>query len=84
LPFFFTTSFMQWILIALGKQKYLMIVYLLSTILNIVLNIIFIPQYSYVACAIITLVSEALVFLFLLIPLLKARIILEKKEQIDV
>ena len=84
LPFFFTTSFMQWILITLGKQKYLMIVYLLSTVLNIVLNIVFIPQYSYIACAIITLVSEALVFVFLLIPLLKARIILERKEQIDV
>lgn len=84
LPFFFTTSFMQWVLITLGKQKYLMIVYLVSTVLNILLNIIFIPQYSYVACAIITLVSEAIVFLFLLIPLLKSRIILERKVQIDV
>jgi O-antigen/teichoic acid export membrane protein len=84
LPFFFTTSFLQWILITLGKQKYLMTVYLVSTIVNIILNIIFIPQYSYVACAIITLVSEAVVFIFLLAMLLESRIISERKEQIDV
>jgi len=66
LPFFFTTSFLQWVLITLGKQKYLMYVYLFSTILNIVLNVIFIPQFSYLASATITLVSEALVFVLLI------------------
>jgi O-antigen/teichoic acid export membrane protein len=84
LPFFFTTSFLQWILITLDKQKYLMMVYLVSTVLNILLNIIFIPQFSYVACATITLVSEGVVFVFLLVPLLKYRIILERKGQISV
>src|ERR1035437_6569774 len=84
LPFFFTTSFLQWVLITLGKQKYLMAVYLCSTVLNIVLNIIFIPQFSYIACAIITLVSEAVVFVLLLLQLVKVRIILERKEQISV
>lgn len=65
LPFFFLTSFLQWILISKKKQKYLMTVYLFSAIVNIVLNILFIPMYSYVASAIITGVSEAIVFLFL-------------------
>ena len=84
LPFFFTTSFLQWVLITLGKQKYLMVVYLLSTVINIILNIIFIPQFSYLACAAITLVSEAVVFVLLLSQLVKVRIILERKEQISV
>jgi O-antigen/teichoic acid export membrane protein len=84
LPFFFTTSFLQWVLITLGKQKYLMIVYLLSTFLNVALNVIFIPQFSYLACATITLISEGIVFVFLLLPLLKYRIILERKGQISV
>lgn len=84
LPFFFTTSFLQWVLITLGKQKYLMLVYLFSTVLNIALNIIFIPQYSYVACATITLISEGIVFAFLLAELLKHRIISERKGQISV
>jgi O-antigen/teichoic acid export membrane protein len=84
LPFFFTTSFLQWALITLGKQKYLMLVYSLSTLLNIVLNIVFIPQFSYVACATITLLSEGIVFIFLLAQLLKYRIILERKGQSSV
>jgi O-antigen/teichoic acid export membrane protein len=79
LPFFFTTSFLQWVLITLGKQKYLMYVYLFSTILNIVLNLIFIPQFSYLACATITLVSEGLVFIFLLGQVLNTRISLARK-----
>jgi O-antigen/teichoic acid export membrane protein len=81
LPFFFTTSFLQWTLITLGKQKYLMIVYFFSTLLNIVLNVIFIPQFSYVACATITVVSEGIVFAFLLGALFKYRIISERKVQ---
>jgi O-antigen/teichoic acid export membrane protein len=79
LPFFFTTSFLQWVLITLGKQKYLMYVYLFSTILNIALNIIFIPQFSYLASATITLVSEGLVFLFLIGKVLKVRNLSERK-----
>lgn len=66
LPFFFTTSFLQWVLITLGNQKYLMYVYIFSTVLNIILNIVFIPQFSYVACASITLLSEGLVFILLI------------------
>jgi O-antigen/teichoic acid export membrane protein len=84
LPFFFTTSFLQWALITLGKQKYLMLVYFFSTFINILLNIIFIPQFSYLACAVITLISEGIVFAFLLVQLLKYRIILERKGQTDV
>jgi O-antigen/teichoic acid export membrane protein len=81
LPFFFTTSFLQWTLITLGKQKYLMVVYFFSTLLNIVLNVVFIPQFSYVACATITVFSEGIVFVFLLAQLLKYRIISERKVQ---
>ena len=79
LPFFFTTSFLQWVLITLGKQKYLMCVYLFSTILNIVLNVIFIPQFSYMACATITLISEGIVFVFLIGKVFGAKIALERK-----
>jgi O-antigen/teichoic acid export membrane protein len=79
LPFFFTTSFLQWVLITLGRQKYLMVIYFFSTFLNIVLNVIFIPQFSYVACATTTLVSEGIVFVFLAAQLLRVRILLERK-----
>jgi len=66
LPFFFLTSFLQWILITHSKTGYLLRVYFLSMCANIVLNFIFIPKYSYVAAATITGVLEAIVFLFLI------------------
>lgn len=79
LPFFFITCFLQWALITLGRQKYLMYVYLFSTVLNIILNVIFIPQFSYLACATITLISEGIVFIFLIGEVLKVRIFSETK-----
>lgn len=61
LPVFFTTSILQWVLIAKKKQKFLLLVYTLSLVANIIGNIIFIPHYSYVASAIITDISEVFV-----------------------
>lgn len=75
LPFFFLTSFLQWILITLKKQKYLMSVYFFSTALNILLNIIFIPKFSYLAAAYITVFSEFVVFIFLV-----GKLFLERKK----
>lgn len=69
LPFFFTTSILQWALIVQGKQKFLMHIYLISAIINICLNIIFIPNFGYMASAIITGVSELIIFVFLLLKL---------------
>jgi len=79
LPFFFLTSFLQWILISLGKQKFLAVVYGFSTLLNIALNIIFIPQWSYLASAVITGISEAIVFALLAFKVYSVKIFLEKE-----
>lgn len=65
LPFFFATAILQWALIAKKKQRFLMLVYLSGAILNITLNIIFIPVYGYVAAAVVTGISEAFVLVFL-------------------
>lgn len=66
LPIFFATSILQWVLIAQKKQKFLLWVYAFSLLINIALNLVFIPQYSYVASAIITGVSEGFVLVSLL------------------
>ena len=79
LPFFFLTSFLQWILISLGKQKFLAWVYFFSTLLNIVLNIVFIPQWSYLASAVITGISEGFVFVLLAFKVYSVKIFLEKE-----
>lgn len=80
LPFFFLTSFLQWILISLGKQKFLAVVYVFSTLLNIVLNVIFIPQWSYLASAVITGISEGIVFVLLAFKVYSVKIFLEKEQ----
>ena len=75
LPIFFLTSFIQWILISLNQQKFLMYSYLICALLNIVLNIIFIPQFSYIGSAVITGFSEVIVFIILIVKLKKINIL---------
>jgi O-antigen/teichoic acid export membrane protein len=73
LPIFFITSFLQWILISFRKQKYLLFVYLFSALVNVLLNLIFIPKYSYIAASYITVISECLVLVLLLIKLIPVK-----------
>jgi O-antigen/teichoic acid export membrane protein len=73
------TSLLQWSLITLGKQKFLLYIYLISAIINVALNLIFIPSFSYLASAVITGVTELLVMVILAIKLFGLKIILERE-----
>mgnify|MGYP003394112832 CR=1 FL=1 len=66
LPFFFMTSLLQWHFLIKGKVKFLIPIYAFGLLINISLNIIFVPIYSYIASALITGLSEAIVFSLLL------------------
>jgi O-antigen/teichoic acid export membrane protein len=61
LPFFFVTSTTMWALIALKKQKALAGIYGVSMIVNIVGNILLVPQYGFMAAAWLTVACEGLV-----------------------
>lgn len=63
LPFFFLTSLFQWVLLLRHKVYYLVVLYAATMIINIILNVLFVPAFSYMASAVITVVSEALVLL---------------------
>jgi len=65
LPFFFLTSFFQWILIAFKKTGYLVRVYFFLMCANVLLNLIFVPKGSYIASAFITGICEVFVFVLL-------------------
>ncbi len=69
-PFFFVTSLLQWILVLKKKMRYLLFVYIFSLALNIILNLIFIPRFSYIASSIITVVCEGVVAVLLIAYLL--------------
>ncbi len=66
LPFFFLTSIIQWHFLIRGKVKMLIPLYAGVLILNVIFNILLIPRFSYNASALITGVSEALVFAVML------------------
>ena len=67
MPFFFISALLWHVLIINQKQKLLAPVYLLTAIINISLNFIFIPQYGYIAASVITVFSEAIVTLLLFV-----------------
>jgi O-antigen/teichoic acid export membrane protein len=55
------TSIYTYTALALNEQRRLALVYLTATVFNIVANVIFIPQYSYIAAAIVTFLTEIIV-----------------------
>lgn len=69
LPLFFLTSLFQWVMIIENKKMLLVKVYAATMIINIALNLLFIPRYSYYASAVITVITEGIVFIVLTIYL---------------
>ena len=66
----------MWALITVKKQNLLAIFYGLSMVLNISLNLIFIPRYGFMAAAIITGLTE--LFVLLLTGYTSLKILYEK------
>lgn len=69
---FYLTQPFSWLIITLGKQKYLPYIYFFSVILNLTFNLIFIPRYSFYAAAGITVISEFFILLLLFVFARKA------------
>lgn len=72
LPVFFLTSLLSRTVLALERQKVLPWIYGAATILNIVLNMIYIPRYTYTAAAVITGITEVFVLLLLFFNILRS------------
>lgn len=65
IPFFFLSALLWHCLIIAGRQKHLVFIYGAGAIFNVACNILFIPIYGYLAAAVITVASEALILLLL-------------------
>lgn len=63
LPILFPSALLWWLVIVLGKQKYLPRIYLLGALINICANLIFIPKFGVAASAAITWLDEIVVVL---------------------
>lgn len=57
-PAFFISAIFMWMLVAEGKYKLLFALYTSGLIFNLIFNLIFIPQYSYIGAAYVTIASE--------------------------
>jgi O-antigen/teichoic acid export membrane protein len=58
---FYLTQPLSWLVVTLGKQKYLPWVYFISVLFNLTFNLALIPAYSFYAAAGITVCSEVLI-----------------------
>lgn len=72
LVLYYLTQPLSWLLVTLEKQIYLPYVYAFVAIINLILNLIFIPKYSFYAAATITHVSELLILVLLVVAVKKA------------
>jgi O-antigen/teichoic acid export membrane protein len=61
LPIFYLSALVMWTLITLKKQMQLAVIYAAAMMLNIALNIFYVPSYGMLASAWITIGSEAFV-----------------------
>jgi O-antigen/teichoic acid export membrane protein len=62
-PAYFLSSLMMWILIARGRYKLMLLLYMSGLVVNLILNLIYIPQYSFLAASWITVISEYLILI---------------------
>ncbi len=68
LPFSFVNGVTQYVLVAVDEAKWITRSFVIAVVFNITANLIFIPRYSYVAAAVITVLSE----IVLMVPFMLA------------
>jgi len=69
---FYLTQPISWLIVTLGKQRYLPGIYLISAIFNLGLNVVLIPRFSFFASSYLTWVSELLILVLLFVAAKKA------------
>ena len=69
LIFFFISSPLSWVLLVEGKHRVLPYIYGFGFTFNALLNLIVIPKFDYVGAGVVTVITEAVVVLLLLISI---------------
>ncbi len=58
IPFSFTNALLQYVLIAANRQHTITVAFIIASVFNIVGNLLTLPQWGYVAAAVMTVLSE--------------------------
>ena len=62
-PAYFISAVLMWTFVSLKKYKSMLVIYVIGLLVNTILNLIFIPKYSYIASSYITGISEYLILI---------------------
>ncbi len=73
LPAFFVSSILMWTFVSLKRYKQMLYIYLFGLVLNLLLNIIFIPKYSYFGSAWVTTICEYLILILQVVILTRSK-----------
>lgn len=68
-PAYFLSALFMWTYITSGMYKKLLVIYMFGLLVNLILNFIFIPQYSFYGASTTTVISEYLILLLLIVSL---------------
>lgn len=82
-PAFFITSLLMMVMIIFGKYKELAIIYGIGLFMNVLLNFVWIPQFSFIAASWVTVVSEYLILIMqmvIVLPLLRVQALVENNK----
>ncbi|HLH71865.1 MAG TPA: flippase, partial [Chloroflexota bacterium] len=63
LPFSYLNGLTQYALIAVNHQRFITIAFLIATSFNLIANFLLIPRYSFLAAAVVTVLSEIILML---------------------
>lgn len=72
IPAFFTSAVLIWVFMALKKYHTMLAVYTAGLFANLILNLIYIPKFSYIAASWVTVVSEYLILSLQVVILFRA------------
>ena len=72
-PAYYLSALFMWIFISKGGYSKMLIIYALGLVFNLVLNLLYIPKFSFIAASWITVVSEYLILAMLAVVLWRNR-----------
>lgn len=70
-PAYFLSALLMWLLVVKEKYKLMLLIYTIGLAVSLILNFIFIPQYSYIAASWITVICEYLILLLQAVILIR-------------
>ncbi len=68
-PAYFMSALLMWLLVTKGKYKTMLLVYTSGLFINLILNFMYIPQFSFIAASWVTVISEYAILIMQIIAL---------------